>query len=137
MRFLLLLLGLQSQLGLGAGKGAVCRKREESSFQGVEVVPHTMRSTLLRILLWRSHIQSLARKIRQNKARLMDFLIIVPTQLLLFLARPGAQRLTHIASRVFGADHEPDLAGWVGGDCGVGIFSDRKYFTADLLEIDD
>lgn len=51
----------------------------------------------------------------------MNLLVIIPAQLLLLLARPAAQGLTHISARVFAAYHEPDLAGGVGGDCRVGI----------------
>lgn len=67
----------------------------------------------------------------------MDVLVVVAAQTLLLLAGPGAERLLDVAVGVLGADHEADLAGGVGGDGGVGVFSDGEDFLASLLEVGD
>lgn len=65
----------------------------------------------------------------------MNILVVVATQPLLLLARPGANGLAHVAAGVLAADHEADLAGGVGGDGGVGVFGDGEDFLAGLLEV--
>ena len=65
----------------------------------------------------------------------MDILIIVAAQLLLLLASPRADGLTHIAVRILAADHEADLPRRVGGNGGIGVFCDREDFLAGLLQV--
>jgi hypothetical protein len=85
----------------------------------------------------RNLLKSLARKVGQHKARPVNIGVIVSAQLLLFLARPGAQGLLDVACSILAADHETDLAGWVGWDGGVGVFGDGEDFLAGLLEVGD
>ena len=65
----------------------------------------------------------------------MNIRIIVPTQPLLLLTRPGPHRLAHIAARILAADHEADLAGGVGGDGGVGVFGDGEDLFAGVAQV--
>lgn len=67
----------------------------------------------------------------------MDILIIVPAQFLFFLLRPTSKRCLEVSLCVFGADHESDLARWVGGDGSVGIFDIGEDFLARGLERGD
>ena len=64
----------------------------------------------------------------------MDILVVVPTQLLLFLDAPFPDRFLDVAFGIFAADHEADLAGGVGGDGGVGVFDDGEDFFAGGFE---
>ena len=73
----------------------------------------------------------------QHEARLVDILVIVPTQLLLFLLRPTPQRCLEISFCVLAADHKSDLAGWVSGDGSVGIVDSGEDFLARGLEGSD
>jgi hypothetical protein len=67
----------------------------------------------------------------------VNVLVVVAAETLLLLAGPGADGLADIAVGVLAADHEADLTGGVGGDCGVGIFSDGEDLLAGLLEVGD
>lgn len=67
----------------------------------------------------------------------MNILIIVFTQLLLLFAGPAADRLAQVAGRVFAADHEPDLAGRVGRDRGVGVLDLGEDLAAVGFEFGD
>jgi hypothetical protein len=67
----------------------------------------------------------------------VNVLVVVAAETLLLLAGPGADGLADIAVGVLAADHEADLAGWVGGDCGVGVFGDGEDLLAGLLEVGD
>lgn len=67
----------------------------------------------------------------------MDLLVVVAAKALFLLARPGAHGHTQVAVGVLGADHESDLAGWVGRDGGVGVFGDGKDLFAGLLQVAD
>ena len=73
-------------------------------------------------------------KTRQHKARPMNLLVVIPTQLLFLFQTPAPQRLLDIARRVFAADHETDLARGVSGDRGVSVFDDGEDFLAGLLK---
>jgi hypothetical protein len=63
--------------------------------------------------------------------------VVVSTQLVFLLGRPAAYRCFEIAIGILAADHEANLAGWVGWDGGVGIFDVREYLLAVLLELGD
>ena len=81
--------------------------------------------------------QCLPSKARQDEARRMDILVVVPTQLLLFFHAPAPHRLLDIPILVFAANHEPNLSAWVGRDSGVGVFDRREYLFARLLQVGD
>lgn len=78
--------------------------------------------------------QRLSSKSWQHEARLVDIFIVVSAQLLLFFLRPTPKRCLKISVCVLGADHEPNLARWVGGDGSVGIFDGGEDFLARGLE---
>lgn len=65
--------------------------------------------------------ESLASECRQNEGSLVDLLAVVLAELLLLLRRPAAKRLLDVALGVLGADHEANLARWVGRDGGVRV----------------
>ena len=67
----------------------------------------------------------------------MNISIIVATQALLLLTRPLPQGLAHITLRILATHHEPDLAGRVRRDSGVGVFGDGEDFLACLFEVGD
>ena len=64
----------------------------------------------------------------------MDVLIIVSTQFLLFFLRPTSKRCLDISFCVLAADHESNLARWVGRDGSVGVLDDGEDFFARGLE---
>lgn len=67
----------------------------------------------------------------------MDLFIIVPAQLLLFFKLPLPQGHLDVPVGILAADHESDLARWVGRDSGVGIFDRGEYFLATFLQVGD
>jgi hypothetical protein len=67
----------------------------------------------------------------------VNVLVVVAAETLLLLTGPSADGLTDIAGGVLAADHEADLAGGVGGNCGVGVFGDGEDLLAGLLEVGD
>lgn len=67
----------------------------------------------------------------------MDLLGVVLAELVLFLLRPGANGLLEVAVGILAADHEADLARWVGGDGGVGVLDVGEDGLAVLLELGD
>lgn len=77
----------------------------------------------------------LAGEVGQDKAGAVDILVVVAAaHLLLLLGGPSAEGLAHVAGAILAADHEADLTGWVGGDSGVGVFSDGENLFAGFLE---
>ena len=81
--------------------------------------------------------ERLPRKSRQYKARLVNLLVVISTQLLLFFWTPAPQRLPEIPLRIFAAYHEANLTTWVGGDSGVGVFDLGEDFEAGFPETAD
>jgi hypothetical protein len=73
----------------------------------------------------------------QNKTGLVDLGIVVSAKLVLLLRGPLAQRLADVAVGILRADHEADLAGWVGGDGGVCVFDGGEDLLAVLLQLGD
>jgi hypothetical protein len=73
----------------------------------------------------------------QDEASLVDSLVVVSTKLVLFLRSPATQWLGDIALGVLAADHEADLAGWVGGDGGVGVLDGWEDLLAVGLQLGD
>lgn len=67
----------------------------------------------------------------------MDIGVVVSAKLVFLLRGEAAQRLGDIAVGVLAADHEADLAGWVGWDGGVGVFDRWEDLLAVLLELGD
>ncbi len=78
--------------------------------------------------------ERLASECRQNEACSVNILVIVSAQLLFLFDTPAPQRLLDIAFWIFAADHESDLARWVGWDSGVRVFDNREDFFAGLLQ---
>jgi hypothetical protein len=67
----------------------------------------------------------------------MDLGIVVSAKLILLLWAPATQWLANIALGIFAANHEADLAGWVGRDGGVCIFNGWEDLFAVFLELGD
>ena len=67
----------------------------------------------------------------------MHIRIIIPTQALLLLAAPGAQRHAHIPRGILAANHEADLARGIGRDGGVGVLGDGEDFFARPFQVAD
>jgi len=79
--------------------------------------------------------QSCRRESGQHEACLVDPLVVVSVHLLLLLVGYGPERLGDVPIRILGANHETNLAGWVGGNCCVGVFHNREDFAARLLKV--
>jgi hypothetical protein len=73
----------------------------------------------------------------EKEASFVDVGVVVSAQLVFLLASPAAYRCFEIAIGILAADHEANLAGWVGWDSGVGIFDVREYLLAVILELGD
>ena len=82
-------------------------------------------------------LQRLPCKSRQDKARLVNLLIVISTQLVLLLSIPAPQRRFDVSILVFAAHHEADLAGGIGEDGGIGILDSWEDFLAGFLEVGD
>lgn len=67
----------------------------------------------------------------------MDLRVVVAQVLVLLVLGEGADWLAHVAGAVLGADHEADLAGWVGWDGRVGVLDGWEDLLAVLLELGD
>lgn len=67
----------------------------------------------------------------------MDSSIVVAAQLLFLLWGPFAKWLAKIAIGILAADHEANLARWVGRNGGVGVFDIGEYLLAVLLKLGD
>jgi len=93
--------------------------------------PNTLPKRFLHLL------QGQLGKSGQNKGSLVDTAVVVPVALALLLRRQRTEGLADVVGGVLGAHHEPDLAGGVGGDGGVGILGDGEDLAAGLLELDD
>ena len=74
---------------------------------------------------------------RENEASLVDVGVVVPAQLVFLLGSPAPQWRCEIAISILAADHEADLAGWVGGDGGVCVFDRGEDLLAVLLQLGD
>jgi hypothetical protein len=67
----------------------------------------------------------------------VDVGVVVSAQLVFLLGGPATYRCFEIAIGILAADHEANLARWVGWDGGVGIFDVRENLIAILLELGD
>ena len=67
----------------------------------------------------------------------MDLGVVVSAKLILLLWAPATQWLANIALGILAANHEADLAGWVGGDGGVCVFDRGEDLLAVLLQLGD
>ena len=78
-----------------------------------------------------------ASKSWENEGGLVDLSVVVTAELLLLLGGEGAERLGDVAATILAADHEADLARWVGWDGGVAILDGWEDLLAILLELGD
>lgn len=67
----------------------------------------------------------------------MNLRAVVAKVLILKLLVELANWLAHVAGSVLGADHEADLARWIGWDGGVGVLDGWEDLLAVLLELGD
>lgn len=67
----------------------------------------------------------------------MDIRVVVAELGVLLLGGEAADWVLQVAAGVLGADHEADLAGWVGWDGGVGVLDGWEDLLAVLLELGD
>ena len=65
----------------------------------------------------------------------MNLLVIISAQLILLLSIPAPYRRRNVSILVFGADHEADLTGRIGGDGGVRVFDSREDLLAGFFEV--
>ena len=65
----------------------------------------------------------------------MDPLVIVSVHLLFLFAGYGPERLGDVPVCILAANHETNLAGWIGGDGRVSVFRNREDFAARLLKV--
>lgn len=73
----------------------------------------------------------------EDEAGLVDVRAVVSAELLLLLDCPAADWCLEIALGILAADHEADLAGWVGGDGGICVFDVGENLLAVFLELGD
>ena len=67
----------------------------------------------------------------------MNLLAIVSAQLLLLFLAPRPHWLLDIAVCILAADHEADLAAWIGRNGSVCVLGDGEDFFAGLLKAGD
>lgn len=67
----------------------------------------------------------------------MDVCIVVLAELSLLLRSEAADRVLEVTSSILAANHEANLARWVGWDGGVGVLDVGEDFLAVLLELGD
>ncbi len=90
----------------------------------------------LHIPFLQTHLsQRLPCKSWQHETRFVDLFIVVAAQLLLLFRTPATQWRLHVSVGILAADHETDLAGWVGWDGSVGVFDGWEDFFAGFLEL--
>jgi len=80
-------------------------------------------------------IQRSGRESRQYEACLVDPLVIVSVHLLFLLVGYSPEGLGDVPVRVLAANHETNLAGWIGRDGRVGVFRNWEDFTTRLLKV--
>jgi hypothetical protein len=73
----------------------------------------------------------------KDERGLVDRGIVVAEQFLLLLYSEGTERGTRIALGILATNHETDLAGRIGGDGRICIFSDWEDLLAILLDFGD
>lgn len=73
----------------------------------------------------------------EDEASFMNGLVVVSAQLVFLFWGPATKRLLDVAVGVLTADHEADLAGWVGWDGGVCVLDRGENLLAILLELGD
>lgn len=82
-------------------------------------------------------LKSKASEVWKDESSLVDFGVVVAKVLVLLFLGEGADWLAHVAGSVLGADHEADLAGWVGWNGGVSVLDGWENLLAVLLELGD
>ena len=81
--------------------------------------------------------QSHASKGWENEAGLVDIRAVVSAKLLLLLDGPATDWILEVTLGVLAANHEANLARWVGWDGGVGVFDVGENLFAVFLELGD
>jgi hypothetical protein len=99
----------------------------------------TAQARIWPLSLFYAHLipKRLLSKLGQHKGGLVDFLAVVPEDLILLLGGPGADGLLDVGGAVLGADHEANLAGRVGRDRGPAVLGDGEDLLALLLQAGD
>lgn len=82
-------------------------------------------------------LESFSSKAGQHEAGTVDILVVVSAQLIFLFSCPRTDGLANVALRVLAGDEEANLAGWVGGNGGVGVFDDGEDFLHEFLEVGD
>lgn len=82
-------------------------------------------------------VEEFARKCWKNEAGLVNFLVVISAQFLLFLRIPAPKRFSDIEVGILGAHHEANLAGGISWNGSIGIFDDGEHFLAIFLEFGD
>ncbi len=67
----------------------------------------------------------------------MDIRAVVSAKLLLLLDGPATDWILEVTLGVLAANHEANLARWVGWDGGVGVFDVGENLLAVFLELGD
>jgi len=65
----------------------------------------------------------------------VDPLVIVSVHLLFLFGGYSPKRLGDVPVCVLAANHETNLAGWIGRDGRVGVFRNREDFATRLLKV--
>jgi len=65
----------------------------------------------------------------------VDPLVVVSVHLPFLFVGYSPERLGDVPVRVLAANHETNLARWIGRDGGVGIFRNREDFVTRLLKV--
>ena len=79
--------------------------------------------------------KSLLRELWQNESSLVNLAAVVLEELVLLGLADGAEWLLDVGVGVLGADHEADLAAWVGRDGGPAVLGDWEDGLDGLLEV--
>lgn len=73
----------------------------------------------------------------QDEAGLVDIRVVISEKSLFLLSGKASDRDLDVAVGVLGADHEADLARWVGWDSGVGVLDSWENLPTVLLQFGD
>lgn len=79
--------------------------------------------------------KSLLRELWQNESGLVHLAAVVLEEFVLLSLADGAKWLLDVGFAVLGADHEADLAAWIGWDGGPAVLGDWEDGLDGLLEV--
>lgn len=82
-------------------------------------------------------LQCLSSERRQNETGLVDICVVVLVDGIFLLWCPASEWGLDVAGGILAADHEANLAGWVGWDSGVSVFNNWEDFLAVFLQLGD